>query len=116
MAYAKRKNTYVNILEGRENIKPDEIMKKYPDGIHITGASVVKSRNGEVGAFIFKEDVDKFFFGGKVLTDMLNDWIKEAGNVSALNEKLPVDLPLMKLTWETSKTGNKYLDCEVIEQ
>ena len=115
MAYARAKKNYVNILEGKEKVDVDDIMKKYPDGIHITGCVKVKGKNGYVGAFTFKEDEKGFFFGGKVLTELVEDWITNEGNgdINKLNEKLPVDLPVMKLSWDKSAGGNRYLNCEV---
>lgn len=116
MAYARTKKNYVNILEGRKKADVDDIMKNYPEGIHITGCAKVKGKNGYVGAFIFKENEKAFFFGGKVLTEMIDEWISEEGNgdINKLNEKLPVDLPVMKLMWDKSNSGNRYLNCEVI--
>lgn len=115
MAYARAKKNYVNIIEGKEKVDVDDIMKKYPDGVHITGCAKVKGKNGYVGAFTFKEDEKGFFFGGKVLTELVEDWITNEGNgdINKLNEKLPVDLPVMKLSWDKSAGGNRYLNCEV---
>lgn len=113
MAFTRKKTEFVNILEGKENIKIDELMKKFPKGIHITGASVIKAKKGDCSAFTFEEDETKFFFGGVCFTDSVKKWISEHGSVQAMNTALATDKPLMVISAHESKNGNTYYDFEM---
>lgn len=114
MAFTKKKAQYVNVTEGRNNVKIAEVIKKYPDGIHITGCTIIKGKKGECSAWIFDEDATVFFFGGKVFTDTLNDWIAEKGSIQNVNTEMSVDKPLIKITECKSKsTGETYYDFEI---
>lgn len=113
MAFTKTKKQYVNITEGKNNIKIPEILKKYPDGIHITGCTIIKAKKGDCSAWTFEEDASVFFFGGKVFTDTLNDWISEKGGIQNVNAEMATDKPFIKIIECTSKEGNTYYDFEI---
>ena len=113
MAFTKTKKQYVNILEGRENIKIPDILEKYPKGIHLTGASVIKAKKGDCSAFTFEEEPNLFFFGGKVFTDTLKEWIAEKGGIINVNNELATDKPLIDIVACVSKDGNTYYDFSI---
>lgn len=113
MAFTKTKKQYVNILEGRKNIKIPELLKKYPDGIHLTGASIIKAKKGDCSAFTFDEAHNLFFFGGKVFTDTLKEWIDEKGGIINVNNELATDKPLITIVDCVSKDGNTYYDFNI---
>ena len=114
MAFTKTKKEFVNILEGKEKVNIPDIIAKYPKGIHLTGATVIKAKKGDCSAFTFEEDMTKFFFGGKVFTDTLKEWIAEKGGIQNVNNELDSDRPLIQIVDCTSKDGNTYYDFNVI--
>lgn len=108
---------FVNITEGKENIKTEELIKAFPDGVTVIGFTTLKNKKGEIiSAFIFKENPGVFFFGGQILTELAEKWSEEYnGNfVDANNALLAEGGVKMKLVRKTSKTGNTYTDYEVI--
>lgn len=109
---------FVNITEGKENIKTEELIKAFPDGITVIGFTTLLNKKKEkISAFIFKENPGVFFFGGQVMTDLAEKWAADYnGNfVDANNALLAEGGVKMKLVRKTSKAGNVYTDYEVIE-
>lgn len=114
MAFTKAKKQFINIIEGKNNIKIPDLMKKYPDGIHVIGATVIKAKKGDCSAWLFQEDENLFFFGGKVFTDTLKEWIEEKGSIENVNTEMKTDAPLMKIIGPIkTKEGNEYFDFEI---
>ena len=113
MAFTKGKKQFVNILEGKECISISDLIKEFKNGIHITGASIIKGKNGDCSAFTFSENPDLFFFGGKVFTDELKKWVDEKGGIQNVNTELTTDIPLMVIKKCKSKSGNTYYDFEM---
>ena len=108
---------FVNITEGKENIKTEELIKAFPDGVTVIGFTTLKNKKGEtISAFIFKENPGVFFFGGQILTELAVKWSADYnGNfVDANNALLAEGGVKLKLTRKESKTGNTYTDYEVI--
>ena len=121
-ADSARKNAqeqkFVNITEGKENIKTEELIKKFPEGVTVIGFTTLLNKKKEkISAFIFKENPGVFFFGGKILTELAEKWSADFnGNfVDANNALLAEGGVKLKLTRKESKAGNVYTDYEVVE-
>ena len=117
---AKKNNDakYVNITEGKENIKTEELIAAFPEGVTVIGfTTLLNKKKEEISAFIFKENPGVFFFGGRVMTELAKKWAAEYnGNfVDANNALLAEGGVKLKLVRKTSKAGNVYTDYEVIE-
>lgn len=82
---AKKATVISAIMQGREKIETEDIIKKYPDGITVIAFDIVriKDSDGTISEFpvcAFKEDCNKFFFGGAVLKKIIGEWVSEGEN------------------------------------
>ena len=113
----KEEGTLFNLMEGKEKVDMQKIITDYPDGVHITGCTVLKNRKGEkISAFTFEEIPDGFFFGGVILTKLAEDWIADNGGTSeACSKELAKEKPCMRLFTKTSASGNRYTDYQIME-
>ena len=73
---AKKATSGSFITEGREKIDMEDVIRLYGKiGVTITGCDMLKDKKGNpFGAFTFKEDETKFFFGGQVLNEIAKEW------------------------------------------
>ena len=58
------------IMDGRTRLSMDDVISSYPNGVTVDGFDII-----HYSVVTFAEDSDKFFFGGKVLTNIVNGWI-----------------------------------------
>lgn len=114
----KNGGNFFNLIEGKTKVDVATIITDYPDGVHITGCTVMKNKRGEdISAFTFNEIPAGFFFGGVILTKLAKDWIENNGGTSEeCTERLKKELPLMRLFTKNSASGNRYTDYEIIEE
>lgn len=122
MAFTDNRNkndgAYFDLIGEKEKASVQEIITDFPDGVHITGCTVMKNKKKEeISAWTFAEDNSKFFFGGVVLTELAKSWIQDnGGTAEACSEALKKEQPLMKLIVKDSANGNHYTDYEIVEQ
>lgn len=64
------------IMDGRKRLSMDDVISSYPNGVTVDGFDIIHdSKNGDYSVVTFAEDSNKFFFGGKVLTNIVHGWI-----------------------------------------
>lgn len=103
------------LMTGREKIKTEELIEKYPQGVTITAFDVVQGEK-EYPVFTFAEDNTKFFTGGTVLKKIVAMWLKPFnGDTDAANEAYEQsgERVIFKLYKRTSKTGMTYTAVDV---
>lgn len=61
------------ILTDRVAVKPDDVMKHYPNGVTIIAFGWWK--NGDLVPVIFAEDERVFLWAGKILKDIITGWL-----------------------------------------
>ena len=115
---AKKATSGSFITEGREKIDMEDVIRLYgKTGVTITGCDMLKDKKGNpFGAFTFKEDETKFFFGGQVLNEIAKEWVVDFdGDFKAMSSAL-ADEGGVKVLLDTkkSKNGNTYTSVEVI--
>lgn len=77
-----------DLMQGREKISTDEVIKKYPDGITITDFDFVNMKNKTFVVLTFKEDETKFLNGGFVLSKVFMEIVEDFdGEVEAAREE-----------------------------
>lgn len=68
--------TLSTIMDGRTRLSMDDVISSYPNGVTVDGFDIIHdSKNGDYSVVTFAEDSNKFFFGGKVLTNIVHGWI-----------------------------------------
>lgn len=102
------------LLEGKEKVQVADIVATYPEGITITGATLIKKNNDEFPAFTFAEDDKSFFFGGTVLTNIFFDWLKAIGNEGDLNAELQKEPVKIRMYDAKNKNGRTYTAVEIL--
>jgi len=107
-----------DLMNGREKVTTEDIIKKYPDGITITGADIVEyEKDGKPISYpvlTFKEN-DKFFYtGGIVLKKIVERWLSHFDSVTEMNLALAGDPVKVKLSTGRSKSGNSITNVEIV--
>lgn len=87
---AIKATTIAEIMEGREKLETKDIIRNYPQGVHICAAEPVTLQDGsDFWAFIIKEEPDKFAFSGFILNKIFNKILDYCeGDISAMNDEL----------------------------
>lgn len=110
---AKKAVVLSELMNGREKIETEDIIKYYKDKISINAAECIsipdeKSEDGTSRFYVytFKEEEKKFAFSGAVLTKVF-DGIMEAckGDVEVFNKELADQVLEVRLS--TGKTKDK---------
>lgn len=112
---AMQVTTMSELMNGREKMDTEELIKKYPDGVTIDFIDNVNmsQEDGEeesVWIFVTEEQPDKFTFGGFVLAKIFNNILAEFEGdydqmIEEYNSSLKEDKLRVKL--ERAKTKTK---------
>ena len=106
--------TMSELMNGRDKMDTEELIKKYPNGVTIDFIDNVnmQQEDGEENVWIFvtEEQPDKFTFAGFVLAKIFNDILSEfegdyAEMIETYNSALKEDKLRVKL--ERAKTKSK---------
>ena len=118
---AKRATTLSTIMEGREKLNTDEVIKKYPEGITIIEFDIVTTpdQNGNPSTYpiiAFAEDNTKFIYGGKAIMDMVTMWLANfEGDVETTSNALKAAGGVkVKMTSAKTKQGRNFTRVDVI--
>lgn len=98
--FAQKLSTQVEIMEDREK---GDVNKVTDVEVTITDFDFLTGQDGDYAVFILSEEPSKFFFGGKVITNHLQEIQKEGYKEAVQAEGLPV-----KFVKEKSKNGFTY--------
>ena len=108
------------LMEDREKIETEDIIKYYPDGITIIGADPITLTNekGEESSFwvyIFEEDDSKFAFSGFVLNKIFANILKQCGgDLDEMNEELKKGELRVKLSTGNTKSKQQITNVKVL--
>jgi len=105
----------IELIKGKEKITTDELMLL--PKISIDGCELLNNNDGDYSVFTFKEDSKKFFFGGKVLTELVKEWIKFlGGSIDDVNELLTKEPIPVVMSMRRTKDGKKnYVNIEILD-
>ena len=114
---ARKATTLSELMENREKIQTGEVIKNFPDGITLNAVDVIKTSDAEYPVFTFVEDSTKFYYGGIVLSKIVDEWLQEYnGDLGMLNHDLAESGGVkVKLTETKTRDGkNNITEVEVI--
>lgn len=118
---AKRATTLSPIMEGREKISTEDVIKSFPNGITITEFDVITTTdaNGVPNTYpviAFAEDVNKFIYGGKALNDIVTTWLANfEGDVETTSNALKAAGGVkIKMVSDKTKQGRNFTRIEII--
>lgn len=105
------------IITGREKITTEEIIKKYPEGITLTGFDVLDNGKDGYAVFTFAEEPDKFINGGALLSKMAFEWVKSYdGNITDASAELDACGGVrVRLSTKKTKRGNTITAVEIVK-
>lgn len=96
------------VMTGREKIKTEEVISKYPQGITIDGFDVLYNGKDGYAVFTFREDPSRFLNGGALLTKMAMEWANAyAGDIQTASAELSASGGIkVQLSYQRTKRGN----------
>lgn len=115
---AKDTTTLSPLMNGRNKIKTEDIIKQFPDGVHITAADLAPNPKGEPYAVIlFKEDEHSYYCGGLILTKIVRGMLDACENdFDIMNKELADDPIGIKLAeCKTSDGKNNITTVEILD-
>lgn len=116
---AKKVTSGSFITEGREKIDMADVIRLHgKKGVTITGCDELTDSDGKnFCAFTFKEDENKFFFGGQILNEIAGDWVSDYdGDYEKMSEALAKEGGVkVILGTKKSKNNNNYTTVEVVD-
>lgn len=94
------------ITGGRTSIKCRDLAAKYPQGIHVTAIAQNEFNGSKYFIYTFAEEPNKYFSGGKVLTEKTNQLLEAYdGDLAELNKDLSEEMLELFLA---EKRGEKF--------
>lgn len=103
---AKELTSLSPIMEGREKVSTEEIIKGDTRGeITINKIDMVKSGDKGYPVILYAEDDSKFYCGGMVLKKICEGWIDYCGSVDKVNDMLAKDPVKVRLEEGRTKDG-----------
>lgn len=91
------------LMNDREKIETEDIISDYPDGITITEFEKVSMNDDEFYVYTFKEDKEKFAFGGFMINKFFDNVVEKYGDEEKANKALSV-YGGIKIVFESKKT------------
>lgn len=105
---ARRETTLSPLMEGKEKLDTDDVIKLYPKGFTVNGFDMVKAGVDSYPVLTIKEDSTKFIFGGAIMNNICLAWIEAFdGDIEAASEALNESGGVKMMFEKTrTKTGN----------
>lgn len=104
---AQKTTTLSELMEGREAIKTPDLIKTFPDGVHINACDIVETVDARYCTVTFSEDETKFYNGGLVLTKIVDAWVQAGETLENVNKELAKNPVKMRFTESKNKKGDK---------
>ena len=111
---AKKATVVSELMNGKTKLSTEELIAKYPDGIHVTAIDKVTStgdRNYSI--FTFAENPNVFCNGGTVMNKIVDSWLEALGgsltDVNAELEAEPVGMKFIKAQTKSGKNITKVI-------
>lgn len=113
---AKKKTTLSELMNGREKIETDDIVRDYPNGITINSFDIVSTGEDRYPVVTYAEDDGKYLNGGIVLNKICDGWLEYFhGDIEQANMSL-AKAGGVKCVFKKSKTksGNNITTLDII--
>ena len=111
------------VIAGLEKVENDLLIATYPDGITITGADMLTTKDEKTGedktfvAYTFAEDPTRYACGGKVLTDLFTSLMEGYPDAvqfsAALKQEGGIKVKLQKK--KSRSNGQPYTAVEIVD-
>jgi predicted ThiF/HesA family dinucleotide-utilizing enzyme len=111
---AKKASGVSAITEGKTKLSTADVIKRFPNGFTISAVDVFGTGAEAYAVINIAEDANVYFFGGKALTEMVNNFVNMCGSVDEVNTQLALEPVKIKLTQTKTKTNRDFTSFEVI--
>lgn len=116
---ARKATEFSPLMNNREKATVEEIIERFPDGVTIVGVDMVSiTKKEKIETFpvlIIKEDDDIFFFGGFVLTKIVNQWSEGYIDFVELSKDLEKQGGVkVKMFESKTSTGNNLINVTIL--
>ncbi len=112
MSYAdirsKKKSASALITEGMRQLHTSDVEGKV---LTVTAVDTIMARNGRCGVMLFKEFPECFYFAGKVLTEMCDEFLADEDALAELKSG-KVQIVISKA--RSASSGNEYITFEYV--
>lgn len=118
---AKKTTVLSPLMQGRDKISTEALIKLYPEGVHISAFDLVNGTDDDGNAvtypvFTFKEDESVFAYGGKAFRDIAYAWVESCdGDIEYCSHAVAKENVLLKFIQSRTKKGNNFTRVEVID-
>lgn len=102
------------LMNGRDKVSTEEIIKAYPEGFTVAAVDMVETETESYPVILMKEDNNVFYCGGVVLKKIVSGWIDTYGTADAVNEALKAEDIKIKLEETQTKDKKKSLTKAII--
>lgn len=116
IATAKSAVTLSELMNGREKIDTETIIRNYPDGVTLTAFDIINIDGKQYPVFTIAEDDGVYYNGGHVLNKIVERWIDAYdGNITDASDDLGECGGMkVKLTNGKTKKGNNITSVEIL--
>lgn len=114
---AIKETTLSPIMDGREKIKMEDLVKQHPMGVTITAVDMIPdAKTGEMySVFTFQEDTTKFASGGVVFNKIAKKWLEEYSyDINMLSHDLAEEKVFIKFYYDRTANKRDIVKCEII--
>ncbi|MCI6203763.1 MAG: hypothetical protein MR663_07770 [Lachnospiraceae bacterium] len=112
MSYAdiknKRRGSSI-IADGMEKLSREDVLNQT---LTLSNVDVINAKDGRCAVLIFAEHPNSFYFGGKVLTEMCEDFLEDEDAM----EDLRAGRVKLVLSLATSNSGREYVTYDFVEE
>ena len=98
------------VIDGREKLDVDEVIKRYPDGVTIDEFDVLDGKDGKEYVVLHIKDTNNYFNGGSLALKVCKGWVEDFGdgNPIVASDELKNDGGAMFKIYHTmTKNGNR---------
>lgn len=112
---AKKASGVSAITEGKTKISTEEVIKRYPNGVTIKAVDMFGTGDDRYAVVNIAEDDKVYFFGGKAITGMVDEFIATCdGSIDVVNMHLSDEPVKIRLTKGKTKNGRDFTSFEVV--
>lgn len=115
-ASARKRTSISPLIANREKVETSYLVDEYPDGFTVVAFDLISTGGDTFPVIIFAEDDTKFYFGGKVLSEICEDWAAlYDGDVETASDDLgKAGGVKMRLRITTTKNGRDVVVPEIL--
>ena len=103
------------VSAGRTKISTEELISRFPNGVHFTSVDLFAGQNGTYAVFTLLEDDNVYYSSGTLLTQIIHNYLdRNGGDLDALNAEMKAEPFGVRLFIGKNKKGQALTKVELI--